>query len=276
MRGFEAVPVHSLPGDSMRHFFAATAACLALVSMTPAIAADPYNDARPDRDRHERGDPSIQVGDRPRFLIDGMDDSELKRKLQSCPDELVRRTQVLHRTSRRAAAVPGAHEGGVRRPARARAQASSSATSRSRRMASSFAVTTNATCTPPPTSRIRRSMPAARCHGRARIRDRVAARATSRWRSSDAEGQDGCVGSRRHHGRGLSRWHGHLAHGSLQQPRHAAHAEREHRAEQASRRGTHARTQGRQPGTRECGVRQPGRVRAGDDRRVQARRRESA
>ena len=83
----------------MRHLFAAAAACLGLVSMTPAFAGDPYHDARHDRDRHERGDPSIQVGDRPRFLVDGMDDSALKRKLQSCSDELVRRTKfsIAHR-----------------------------------------------------------------------------------------------------------------------------------------------------------------------------------
>ena len=42
----------------------------------------------------------------------------------------------------------------------------------------------------------------------------------------DAQGQDGCVESGRDHGRGLSRRHGHLAHGSVHQPRHAAHAAR--------------------------------------------------
>jgi glycerophosphoryl diester phosphodiesterase len=84
----------------MRHLLAAAAACLGIASMTWAIAGDPYyDDARHDRHRHEHADPSIQVGDRPRFLVDGMDDSALKRKLQSCSDELVRRTKfsIAHR-----------------------------------------------------------------------------------------------------------------------------------------------------------------------------------
>ena len=50
----------------------------------------------------------------------------------------------------------------------------------------------------------------------------------------DAEGQDGCVESRRDHGRGISRRHGDLAHGSVHRPRHAAHAEGKHRAQQAA------------------------------------------
>ena len=45
----------------------------------------------------------------------------------------------------------------------------------------------------------------------------------------------------------------------------------EHRAQPATRRQTHARAQGRQPGARQPGVRQPGELRAGDDQRVQAR-----
>jgi glycerophosphoryl diester phosphodiesterase len=96
-----------LQGIFMRHLFAAAAACLGLASMAPAIAGDlagalagdRSHDARHDRDRHERRDPSIQAGDRPRFLVDGMDDGALKRKLQSCSDELVRRTKfsIAHR-----------------------------------------------------------------------------------------------------------------------------------------------------------------------------------
>jgi glycerophosphoryl diester phosphodiesterase len=85
----------------MRHaFLAATAACLAFFSFT-AAAGDGYDDRRDhDRtDRRERGDPSIQVGERPLWLVDGMEDSELKRKLLQCSNDLVRRTKfsIAHR-----------------------------------------------------------------------------------------------------------------------------------------------------------------------------------
>lgn len=65
------------------------AACVALTLSTLAFADG----------RHERGDPSIQVGVRPMFLVTGMQDSELKRRLLSCQDDLVRRTKfsIAHR-----------------------------------------------------------------------------------------------------------------------------------------------------------------------------------
>jgi glycerophosphoryl diester phosphodiesterase len=49
--------------------------------------------------RHERGDPSIQLGPRPMFLIQGMDESELKQRLLRCQDDVVRRTKfsIAHR-----------------------------------------------------------------------------------------------------------------------------------------------------------------------------------
>jgi glycerophosphoryl diester phosphodiesterase len=76
---------------------AAFAAVLSFACLTtPAFAGNDSNrgDHGPDR-----GDPSIQVGDRPAFLIDGMDDSALKRKLVSCRNDLVRRTKfsIAHR-----------------------------------------------------------------------------------------------------------------------------------------------------------------------------------
>jgi glycerophosphoryl diester phosphodiesterase len=85
-----------------RFSLAAVAACFALSSLTTAVAGDDWNRG----DRHDRPDPRpgrgdalIQVGDRPAFLVDGMDDSALKRKLQSCSNELVRRTKfsIAHR-----------------------------------------------------------------------------------------------------------------------------------------------------------------------------------
>src|SRR5687767_5240364 len=70
---------------------AAVAALLSFACLTaPAFAADPGRG---------RAGPTIQVGDRPAFLIDGMDDSALKRKLASCSNDLVRRTKfsIAHR-----------------------------------------------------------------------------------------------------------------------------------------------------------------------------------
>lgn len=68
---------------------------LALGLTTTLVQAD----GRHDDDRHDRGDPSISVGVRPMFLVSGMDDSELKRKLLKCSDDLVRRTKfsIAHR-----------------------------------------------------------------------------------------------------------------------------------------------------------------------------------
>jgi glycerophosphoryl diester phosphodiesterase len=70
----------------------AFAACLAL-----ALASSAASLAH--GDRHERGDPSIQVGTRPMFLIQGMGESELKQRLLKCQDDLVRRTKfsIAHR-----------------------------------------------------------------------------------------------------------------------------------------------------------------------------------
>src|SRR4051812_23228171 len=82
---------------------AAIAACLAFSIGSFAVAHD---DDRFDQDSnhhgdhdHDRGDPSISVGVRPTFLVAGMDDSPLKRKLLSCQNDLVRRTQfsIAHR-----------------------------------------------------------------------------------------------------------------------------------------------------------------------------------
>ncbi len=77
----------------MRHvFLPAIAAGLALLSFHgPAHGGN--------GDRHERGDPAIQVGVRPAFLIAGMDDSALKRRLLGCQNDLVRRTNfsIAHR-----------------------------------------------------------------------------------------------------------------------------------------------------------------------------------
>jgi glycerophosphoryl diester phosphodiesterase len=79
---------------------AAFAACLGLASLH-SLAGDRYDHGNRghDQDRHERGDPSIRVGERPLWLVDGMDESALKQKLLRCSDDLVRRTKfsIAHR-----------------------------------------------------------------------------------------------------------------------------------------------------------------------------------
>jgi glycerophosphoryl diester phosphodiesterase len=74
----------------MNRSIAATAAACFALAFSSFASAD---------GRHERGDPSIQVGVRPAFLVAGMQDSELKRRLLSCQDDLVRRTKfsIAHR-----------------------------------------------------------------------------------------------------------------------------------------------------------------------------------
>ena len=64
-----------------------------------ALAGFAHADGRHDHDDHERGDPSISVGVRPTFLVNGMQDSELKQRLLQCSDDLVRRTKfsIAHR-----------------------------------------------------------------------------------------------------------------------------------------------------------------------------------
>jgi glycerophosphoryl diester phosphodiesterase len=76
---------------------AALAATLAFASFGPAFAGD--HDDHGHGHGRDRGDPSIQVGVRPAFLIAGMTDGALKRKLQGCENELVRRTKfsIAHR-----------------------------------------------------------------------------------------------------------------------------------------------------------------------------------
>jgi glycerophosphoryl diester phosphodiesterase len=83
---------------------AAVAACLAFSFGNFALAHDDdgfdqESNHRGGHDRGDRGDPSISVGVRPTFLVAGMDDSPLKRKLLSCQNDLVRRTQfsIAHR-----------------------------------------------------------------------------------------------------------------------------------------------------------------------------------
>jgi glycerophosphoryl diester phosphodiesterase len=83
----------------MRHFTAtAFAACIVLLGFSSLATAGDERDRGPERG-HQRGDPSIQVGVRPEFLISGMSDSWLKRKLVSCQNDLVRRTKfsIAHR-----------------------------------------------------------------------------------------------------------------------------------------------------------------------------------
>jgi glycerophosphoryl diester phosphodiesterase len=83
----------------MRHALAAALAAFSSLAGA-CFAGDRHHEVTTDS-RHApgRGDTSIQVGDRPAFLIAGMDDGALKRKLASCQRDLVRRTKfsIAHR-----------------------------------------------------------------------------------------------------------------------------------------------------------------------------------
>ena len=74
---------------------AAIAVLVALSSLTTRADEGGHERA----DRPDLGDPSIQLGPRPTFLVEGMDDSALKRRLLQCSDDLVRRTKfsIAHR-----------------------------------------------------------------------------------------------------------------------------------------------------------------------------------
>ncbi|HTU66521.1 MAG TPA: glycerophosphodiester phosphodiesterase family protein [Steroidobacteraceae bacterium] len=82
----------------MRHSLS-TLACLALAMLSVSFTGHANGNGNDDGHRDDRGDPSIQVGVRPMFLVSGMDDSDLKRKLQKCSNDLVRRTKfsIAHR-----------------------------------------------------------------------------------------------------------------------------------------------------------------------------------
>jgi glycerophosphoryl diester phosphodiesterase len=83
----------------MRHLIAtAFTASVILSGFSPIATAGDERGRGPEREQLH-GDPSIQVGVRPSFLISGMNDSALKRKLVSCQNDLVRRTKfsIAHR-----------------------------------------------------------------------------------------------------------------------------------------------------------------------------------
>jgi glycerophosphoryl diester phosphodiesterase len=77
-----------------------TSATLALGLLTAIIAVPASAGEHSTRwDGDDRRDDDIQVGARPYYLVEGMDDSALKRKLKSCEDKPVRRTNfsIAHR-----------------------------------------------------------------------------------------------------------------------------------------------------------------------------------
>lgn len=72
------------------------AATFSVALLAPRAHSDDRGGWRPDRDRSRD---NIQVGPRPFYLVDGMDEGPLKEKLESCADEPVRRTEfsIAHR-----------------------------------------------------------------------------------------------------------------------------------------------------------------------------------
>ena len=77
--------------------------------------------------QNEGEEHSVQLGPRPFFLVNDMEDSRLKQELLLL-GRPVQEDRLLDRPPRRGAAVPRAHAGSRTRPARAWAPASSSAT----------------------------------------------------------------------------------------------------------------------------------------------------
>jgi glycerophosphoryl diester phosphodiesterase len=80
--------------------FPRTSAALAVGFLATITAVSASADERSDRwDGHQSHEGNIQVGPRPYYLVDGMDESALKRKLKSCENKPVRRTNfsISHR-----------------------------------------------------------------------------------------------------------------------------------------------------------------------------------
>ena len=80
--------------------FPRTSATVAVSFFAAITAVSTSAGERTDRwGGHEWREDSIQVGSRPYYLVEGMDDSALKRKLKSCEDKPVRRTDfsIAHR-----------------------------------------------------------------------------------------------------------------------------------------------------------------------------------
>ena len=77
------------------------ATAVVALSFAAAISAASANADELNRgwDGHEGRDDNIQVGPRPFYLVEGMNEGALKRKLQSCEDDRVRRTNwsIAHR-----------------------------------------------------------------------------------------------------------------------------------------------------------------------------------
>ena len=84
----------------------AALACMKIVSLWPALCS-----ASGDKDHNDGKKSSVQVGPRPFYLVDKMDPSPLKRKLQQCSQALLPDGFFDRPSWRRHAAVSGAHQG---------------------------------------------------------------------------------------------------------------------------------------------------------------------
>src|SRR5882672_8702981 len=87
--GRNQAPAPIAQEDFMHKALFAAGFAAALAVSTQLTIADRHDDG--DDDRHDERE-NIQVGPRPFYLVDGMDDSALKSKLLSCKDEPVHRT----------------------------------------------------------------------------------------------------------------------------------------------------------------------------------------
>ena len=94
----------------MRHQI--VTASLALVLSATALASAAYASDR--EEDHREGGVSVQLGPRPFFLVNDMEDGEAEASAAALLGRPVQEERLLDRPSRRGAAVPGTHAGVLR------------------------------------------------------------------------------------------------------------------------------------------------------------------
>ena len=90
-----------------------TATMTAMAGTAIARTGTERDSSDPADGRHRRTESSVQLGPRPFFLVNDMNDGRLKRKLQQCSEGPFKTSRVLDRPSRRRVAVPRTHAGGL-------------------------------------------------------------------------------------------------------------------------------------------------------------------
>ena len=204
----------------------------------------------------------IQLGPRPFYLVDGMDEGPLKNKLQPVQERAVLAHRLLHRPPRRRPAVPRAHEGVLRRRRRAWAPGIVECDVTFTR--DGELVCRHSECDLHTTTNIVATELNAKCsvpwsgpnsNPKCCTSDLTLAEFKSLQGKMDASVPRATTAA------GLSGRHRLLAHRPLHRPRHAGDAARERGPEREERRQAHARAEGRRSRAHRPGLRRPGPVR---------------